>query len=133
MSRARDVGWGRAIRQIWRILGQLPYPWPVWPSCRLKNTPANRQADQPDHDHNNVEVASRRLVGGGADAQTDHCQRDDRPIRPAQEREEGNGGEDEGDKADQQRDEVAYERNVRSRLRECKGNRLDADRAYCIM
>jgi hypothetical protein len=71
-------------------------------SRRSQNPAAEHEPDHADDDHEEVEVTTGRAARDQADGSPDDRKRDDQPIGPAEQRDEGNQRADQRDEADDQ-------------------------------
>ncbi len=82
--------------------------WPRRSPPQSDDPAAEHQAANADEDHHNIEIAPRRPIRHRANRKANHRDRNDDPIRPAQQRNKRRNEEEEGENADEDRDDVAH-------------------------
>jgi len=69
---------------------------------------AKHQSDDADHDDEQVQIAASGSSRDDANGGPNNCKRDDQPVQPAEERQEGDQSANQRDEADDQRSEIEH-------------------------
>src|SRR3546814_10720093 len=77
-------------------------------SKRSDDAAAEHQADDADNDDDDIEVPPARLVRHRAERESDDGEGNDHPVRPAEQRNEGENGQNQVDCAADERSDIEH-------------------------
>src|SRR3546814_7469698 len=80
----------------------------IWIAKGSEDAGADHQADDDDNDDYDIEVPPARLVRHRAERESDDGEGNDHPVRPAEQRNEGENGQNQGDCADDERSDIEH-------------------------